>query len=636
LAYKYVAGAAALLCAPFAVQAQVQDQRALEYPGDVVGMSNLGVTGGLVTPDGRTLQDKSVLLGYSHAQEPMFSHLRGGHNYLFGIGLLPHVELSGRLANYNLPNGELGVRDLSANLKISLPRIFEHQPDIAFGVTDLGGGAPFFRSRYVVASGTEGAFSASLGYARRGANVQNAEGSDLHGVFAGGQVALWSNGRSGIIVLAERKSQANYYGFRYVYANAEWMRGTRFVLTAQQSARAKTPDGRSFNRPTVSLNLVIPLSRTHVSAAEPVWTPPVERPVMAGPGRSELASPAASSAAPHAPPPAPSPVPLSAPMADQPSALPVHSAEQVSAEPVSTSASLARPGLQAGIATQVRSASHEAAQLARRLTAAGFERVRIGRVGQQLVVELENRRYNWNEADAIGIALGLAARTVAEPHTRLAVIGKKAGLPMYEVSVDRAAFMQFMRDGQTDEVAIGLDFRRAPSVADVDWYDDDESPRGWSRLRVEPSLVKFVATELGVFDYSLAANVQALVPLWKGAELSTSYLSTVGESNDVANGFLGWAQQRDGLRSATLSQAVWLGEHALSVFTAGRMQYDHLGFQNETTVFVPGAEGQVRFQYSRIRHDAGLWKGRVRQHGGVSYAATWRPLDLTVEVGYQR
>jgi hypothetical protein len=46
--------------------------------------------------------------------------------------------------------------------------------------------------------------------------------------------------------------------------------------------------------------------------------------------------------------------------------------------------------------------------LQKALVATGLERVRVGIQGSNLVVEYENHRYGQNEADAIGVVLGLA------------------------------------------------------------------------------------------------------------------------------------------------------------------------------------------------------------------------------------
>jgi hypothetical protein len=110
-----------------------------------------GPSGGFAIPDGRVLPDGSINFGFNNYLDSRYKRADRGENYLFGIGILPYVELSGKVTNY--PFGERvgtfgGVlsRDLSANLKVALPRLGAGwQPDIAAGYNDIGGGAVNFR-----------------------------------------------------------------------------------------------------------------------------------------------------------------------------------------------------------------------------------------------------------------------------------------------------------------------------------------------------------------------------------------------------------------------------------------------------------------------------------------------------------
>ncbi|MBK3746268.1 YjbH domain-containing protein, partial [Paraburkholderia aspalathi] len=83
-------------------------------------------------------------------------------------------------------------------------------------------------------------------------------------------------------------------------------------------------------------------------------------------------------------------------------------------------------------------------EIAAQLFAAGLERVRVGMSGRDLVVEYENHRYNQNEADALGIVLGVASVNAPHGTDKIHVVIKKANEPLGEVIVDRDAFAQFV------------------------------------------------------------------------------------------------------------------------------------------------------------------------------------------------
>ena len=90
--------------------------------------------------------------------------------YLIGIGLLPRVELVGRVAAPNITGPT--PADLSANLKISL---YQSQFfGFSAGILDVAGDAQKATSRYAVSSASYKQFDASVGYG---------DGQLLDGVF---------------------------------------------------------------------------------------------------------------------------------------------------------------------------------------------------------------------------------------------------------------------------------------------------------------------------------------------------------------------------------------------------------------------------------------------------------------------
>ncbi len=138
-----------------------------------------GFSGVIATPDASVVADGHFALSYSRLRVPG----RGEpDNFVLGLGLLPFVEFSGRLAHVETNV----INDLSASAKLKLPLSLAHRylPDLAVGLQDLASASPYFRSRYLVATETVGPLrvSAGLGF-----------GPDrLDGFFGGAELRVTS------------------------------------------------------------------------------------------------------------------------------------------------------------------------------------------------------------------------------------------------------------------------------------------------------------------------------------------------------------------------------------------------------------------------------------------------------------
>jgi hypothetical protein len=101
---------------------------------DLPSLATSGPSGTLNLPDGRTLSDGVMVFGYNSHLGANFTRFRDAKNFQFALGLLPHLEISARLAEMSPVPGQRGARDLSANVKFMLPRLFEWQPNVALGI----------------------------------------------------------------------------------------------------------------------------------------------------------------------------------------------------------------------------------------------------------------------------------------------------------------------------------------------------------------------------------------------------------------------------------------------------------------------------------------------------------------------
>jgi hypothetical protein len=167
------------------------------YVGVNTGLSVQGYSStGVMTPNAYTLPSGAIGLSYDKqmpgAPDP------DGYNIQMGFGLLPNLEMVGRLAtnDLNCDMFESGacspaiIRDFSGSLKwqLPVPSSWSGLPKFAIGATDLGGAATYFRSYYGVASQRFDDVEVSLGMAS--AKVPTAP---LDGVFGSiyWQAASW-------------------------------------------------------------------------------------------------------------------------------------------------------------------------------------------------------------------------------------------------------------------------------------------------------------------------------------------------------------------------------------------------------------------------------------------------------------
>lgn len=533
-------------------------------------------SGHLNLPNGEVLRDGETIFGWSNVQEADFRKFVKGNQYQFGIGLFDWVELTGRLSEYPKDHqGTLGVRDLSASIKLAVPKLLRWQPDIAIGINDVAGGAPYFRSHYVVVSHDFEAVQVSAGVAK-GARY-------LDGPFASVQVPL---GRSRFFVIGDYRRDGSSIGGRYQSGAMPWLSNAQLTLAVQRtfdSDRVELPAAKKY---AASVQLAFPLGqnasnpRRIALADEPIWIPPSTP--------SGSAEHAAASA--HAP-------------------------AKERATPTPAVPGAAAPGL------------------AQQLKALGLERVQVGRRDREVVVVYENHRYQQNEVDALGIVLGSMAFSAQGDVQTITAVVKKAGIPIYSVSVPASSYREFLRKGETAEGMSGLQVAYSPRLDNVEFDGIPAGAHSRVRFRLEPSLVKFLGTDLGVVDYSLAARVSAFAPLWAGAELHASALATLEETQDVIDGVLNVGRQPNGLNSFALSQAFWVAPRVLNVTTVGKLFRDHKGVQNELTWFVPGRDDQVRWAYSHMQRPKGMGSESFGA-SSASYLFKYEPFQADVELSY--
>lgn len=518
------------------------------------GIAALGFSGALSTPVAETLAVGQATFAYSPYLDGQGIDVVGD-NYVVGAGLWSGVEVFGRLASNNTSTncfqGDCGLRDLSASFKVQAPKLAPllhlpdaaWVPDVAVGMTDVGGSATYFRASYGVATWDQASWAVSMGFSHAPANGQLK--ARLDGAF--GSVVLqplpWLQG------IVEHDGTALQGGLRFL-SPARWLpAGVR----VQGEVRHSTAQAdRSNDRVWWGLSAQLPLAG---------WSHTVAVPQILA-----VAAPAEPVIAPTRP--------LAA------SAL----------EGVLTTYETALTRQQPSIDARV---------LADQLSRAGFQQIRIGYRQGQWVVVLENQAYAHNTLDALGVALGLWSAWSKTQTDRLLLTLEQEGQPVWSVASDQPCLTAWFQTGErcaagvlhpvTEPVSQQGWRSGVPWGADNrPWLINNAKPSMWRpRVQLAPVLNYALGTEYGNLDYSLGLATTVDVPvLWSGLLADLRYTTPLLNSADYQTGgvFADEALQR-GVDRAMLHQYVqvpngWsahaavgrLFEHYEGALTEGRWQ----------------------------------------------------------------
>lgn len=480
------------------------ESRALDTTMTPGGFTGLGIT------------PNAHLLGWGRFEFTYDNQLPGavndpdGHNFVAGFGLLPNLELSGRVAANSLNDdcfaAPCGIRDLSASAKFGIGLDAANRFRIAAGATDLGGASTNFRSYYGVLTFNEGPYELSGGYARRSAAGGSNPRSPLDGPFAGAawQPLPWIRGHV-------EYSDSNAWAGVRLFAPKEWLPDG---WTAYLGANAQLTDSNLTARSWVTAGLSIPLYKVPTLPAQEARAP---LPALAGtqplPAYEARALP---------PPPLPVPPPAAELLTDD--------------------------VLQ---------------ELARALQARGFEDISIGRMADgSVAVRANNATYNWNTSDAVGAALGGIAQTLGTTKAAYRLIVTQRQIPMVAVTGQADCLRQWISNptpgcaaGELSTPGTGA---LEPLHAGASWVVRDLQP-SWKTLRLAltPVLRTNVATEVGVLDYSAGINLGMSLSLWSGAVAEWRIDQELARSDDYEQGGLLYRRRiRNGTERLALTQTV--------------------------------------------------------------------------------
>jgi hypothetical protein len=539
-----------------------------------LGVSSIGATGGLNIPSAYVLNSGEASISLGNEQDARLGSYSLRRNSTLGFGLGGGVELFGRLAEYQNPTAVRpheqdvhGPRDISGNLKWAVPLPIHGLPKLAVGVTDVSGGAVYFKSAYAVASDEFSWLRWSLGVAKGKNAVVGSGAKVLDGVFGGVEARIWDTRAT---ALAESDGGRRHLGLRYYSEPLDWLTGGQLIGSVQLSTLEKAQGVARTEMTSVNATLVLPLGASDVTREKRI-----KKVVAAMP----LPSLAARAGAKN-------------------QKLPADKTAQ----------------------------TDQLAALVSALKNTGLDRIRVGLLGSDLVVEFENHRYLHNEVDALGVIFGLASELAPAYVQRVYAISLKSGVVVFEGSVDAANYRAVLRDdAEAVSVKSKLGFGQLSGydASAVQWVNQSQK-ENIARITLRPILNYTLGTEYGLFDYSLALQTRTSTSLWRGAEAYADLVEQVANSSNMEyGGIFASSRFRSGLRNVAVQQAFWLSPNWVTSVGGGMYDFHNIGVEGESIFFIPASDDTVHLRgRSTRRTDSDPLLPKVLTAGSASYR--WR------------
>lgn len=531
-------------------------------------MTAAGFMGLSITPSARLLEWGRFDFTYDR-QLPGAATPRG-HNFVAGFGLLPNLEVSGRVAA-NSPLQENcfvrrcnGIRDLSASFKAGIGLDSANRFHAAVGATDVGGAATNFRSYYGVLTYSADTLELSGGLAsRRDAGGRGRPPLDGPFAAAAWQPLPWVRGHV-------EYSDRNAWAGLNLFAPEQWLPdGWR----AHVGVTARLTDSPLTERSWITAGVSIPLYKV-----PPLRTPTAPLPQLAG---NQLP-------------------------------LPAYEART----PAPAGAAPAAPAPVAGVTDA------QLEDLARQLEQRGLEDIWLGRMADGgVAVRANNATYNWNTVDAVGAALAAVGQVLGAQRTGYRLVLTQRQIPLVAVTGQTDCLAQWITQASASCAGGELSTPGTMPLDDLhtgaSWVVRGRRP-SWTttRLALAPALRTNVATEVGTLDYSAGVNLAFSQPLWSGASADWHVQAELAHSNDYGTGgVFARRRLRNGTDRLSLTQTMrlplerWLAADDVSIRNWGLAAVTAQATAGRIGGHFDGVHGELRWEPAEGRHRVGAQAG---------------------------
>lgn len=243
----------------------------------------------------------------------------------------------------------------------------------------------------------------------------------------------------------------------------------------------------------------------------------------------------------------------------------------------------------------------------------GFVNVQVGVSNDKVVVAVENRRYNHNQVDGLGVALGIvsshlgqnAAQDIGAASDQFELVMLANQKPVVSVLSDANCYQSFV-NGSAACDDIQFITRDLPERFDmVDWKTERvNSGTLDSQIVLSPMVRHGFATEYGVYDYSFAMSSNLYTYLWSGAAIDVRHILPLAESDDFEEGgYFEDSAYENEIDRAMVHQFFRLPYVDIAnQVSLGLVKSDYIGARSESAWFSQSGNHELGLEMSYFQH----------------------------------
>ncbi|MCE7728129.1 YjbH domain-containing protein [Vibrio campbellii] len=243
----------------------------------------------------------------------------------------------------------------------------------------------------------------------------------------------------------------------------------------------------------------------------------------------------------------------------------------------------------------------------------GFVNIQVGTLNQSVVVALENRRYNHNQMDGLGIAMGIisshfgsnSAQEMGLSSDRVELMLLANQKPVVSVQTDATCYQSFVNGSAAcDDIQFSTK-NLSDKLELVEWKTERvNSGTLDSQLVLSPMVRHGVATEYGVYDYSFAMSSNLYTFLWPGAAVDVRHILPLAESDDFEEGgYFEDSAYENEIDRAMVHQFFRLPYvDVANQVSLGLVKTDYVGARSESAWFSPSGAHALGLEMSYFQH----------------------------------
>lgn len=243
----------------------------------------------------------------------------------------------------------------------------------------------------------------------------------------------------------------------------------------------------------------------------------------------------------------------------------------------------------------------------------GFVNIKVGTLNHSVVVALENRRYNHNQMDGLGVAMGIisshfgsnSAQEMGLSSDRVELMLLANQKPVVSVQTNATCYQGFVSGSAVcDDIQFSTK-NLSDKLELVEWKTERvDSGTLDSQLVLSPMVRHGVATEFGVYDYSFAMSSNLYTFLWSGAAVDIRHILPLAESDDFEEGgYFEDSVYENEIDRAMVHQFFRLPYvDVANQVSLGLVKTDYVGARSESAWFSPSGAHALGLEMSYFQH----------------------------------